>query len=109
MLTHGAWPEPVARHTCDNPLCCNPAHILAGTHADNAHDRTERGRQRGNERINEKDVQIIRVLRSIGLNNREIGKRYGIGLEAVSRIYLRKTWAHVPDLDLEVYQGAGCS
>lgn len=34
----------IIRHTCDNPRCCNPAHLIAGTDADNAHDRAARGR-----------------------------------------------------------------
>lgn len=37
----------VVRHTCDNPPCCNPAHLLIGTSADNARDAKERGRARG--------------------------------------------------------------
>jgi hypothetical protein len=32
------------RHTCDNPKCCNPSHLLRGTPADNVRDMMDRGR-----------------------------------------------------------------
>jgi len=34
----------VIRHTCDNPRCINPKHLLIGTAADNSQDRVDRGR-----------------------------------------------------------------
>jgi hypothetical protein len=44
-LTHkkkaGRWK---VRHTCDNPLCCNPAHLKRGTQKQNVHDSIKRGR-----------------------------------------------------------------
>lgn len=44
-LVKGPIPDGhLIRHTCDNPPCCNPAHLLPGTPLDNARDRTERGR-----------------------------------------------------------------
>lgn len=37
----------VIRHTCDNPPCCNPAHLLKGTQAQNLQDMRDRGRSGG--------------------------------------------------------------
>lgn len=42
-LTHGYWPT-IVRHTCDNPPCINPAHLIDGTRRDNSTDRDTRGR-----------------------------------------------------------------
>ena len=48
-LAHGELlPGQVVRHTCHNPLCVNPAHLKAGTHADNMQDMARAGRVRHN-------------------------------------------------------------
>lgn len=44
-ITYGPIPQGmVVRHTCDNPTCCNPQHLLLGTPADNVRDAMNRDR-----------------------------------------------------------------
>lgn len=46
-LVNGEAPFPSANtlHSCDNPPCCNPAHLRWGTQKDNVADAIERKRQ----------------------------------------------------------------
>lgn len=47
ILAYGPMPEGhLACHTCDNPPCCNPAHMFAGTSSDNINDAVSKGRWR---------------------------------------------------------------
>lgn len=44
LLLTGDEPE-VVRHTCDNPRCIHPQHLVGGTFTDNGHDKFLRDRQ----------------------------------------------------------------
>jgi hypothetical protein len=48
FLTHGTINDELfVRHfVCDNPPCCNPNHLLEGTHEDNMNDRKLSGRNK---------------------------------------------------------------
>jgi hypothetical protein len=37
-------PELHVMHGCDNPICCNPRHLGAGTRSENMQDCVKRGR-----------------------------------------------------------------
>ena len=45
-VAHGFDPikmQRQVRHSCDNPPCCNPKHLLGGTAKDNNRDTARRG------------------------------------------------------------------
>lgn len=93
-------------HHCDNPTCVNPAHLYAGTQADNARDRAARGRgretrQRGvanpNVKLTEDQVRaIIAALSEIPRRSQaSIAAEFGVKQAQVSRIMHRKAWGHL--------------
>lgn len=60
-LTFGAIPKGfVIRHICDNPPCCNPAHLITGTQKENIADARNRGRLRNRSHLTASDVQEMR-------------------------------------------------
>lgn len=86
------------RHTCDNPPCINPAHLLAGSRADNNRDKVERGRQargerNGAARLSEEQVREIIALE--GLPQKVIAARFGVTASAVRQILRGRNWRHV--------------
>jgi hypothetical protein len=113
-------------HTCNNPSCVRPSHLEAGDHASNMAYCKATGRlataknghhvsvtkphviQRGDNhwsrRMPDKAAKKITRVEVIEIRRRydagefqiAIGRDFGIGQTAVSRIVLRKCWRHVP-------------
>ena len=95
FLTHGAWPL-VARHTCDNPPCCNPAHLLDGTIADNQRDMAARGRtaDRRGERHPRARLSVADVvqIRSANASARDLATQFGVSTNHIWRIRSGAAW-----------------
>lgn len=43
-ITHGTPPKLLIAHACDNPRCCNPAHLEDASQKKNREDCAQRGR-----------------------------------------------------------------
>ena len=87
-------------HTCDNPPCCEPAHLFLGTPADNVADMRRKGRgTRGvtmaAAKVNDHAVRQIRLLAQQGVTQQAIADAFGINQTTVSKIVLRISWGHV--------------
>lgn len=90
----------VVRHRCDNPLCCNPAHLLSGTPAQNSQDMKDRARHRtaprrgeahGRCKLSDAEVDELRRLhKESGWTQRALADRYGVSTSQVNRIVLQK-------------------
>lgn len=92
-------PNRVIRHTCDNPPCCNPAHLVVGTQADNMGDRQAAGRYaRGSShhasRLTEEAVSEIRRRYVAGEKQVALAAEFGVGQQTISRVVNGKGWAH---------------
>ncbi len=89
-------------HRCDNPPCCNPAHLFLGTNAENMGDMASKGRAVSNpprgvnqhsHKLTEDDVRAIRS--SVGISQKALGLKYGVSQPTINSIVRRKYWAHV--------------
>lgn len=97
-LTNGPVPlGMVVRHSCGNKICCNPKHLMVGTHKDNVQDEIVAGRhikgsRQGHSKLTEGDIPVIRKLLSDGFRPKEIGELYGVTGEAIGLIKSGKNW-----------------
>lgn len=94
---HGELPEAtVIRHRCDNPLCVNPAHLDAGTHADNMNDMATRGRH-GRSKLTRRDVREIRERYQAPdrPTQQALADEYGVSRSSIANIVTGRYWKHV--------------
>lgn len=89
---HGAVPDGcrVIMHTCDNPPCVNPNHLVAGTDSDNMTDKMLKGRA-----ARKLTPEAVRAIRSDPRGSRAVAADHGVSNSLVKAIRRRRVWAWV--------------
>lgn len=94
--------KPFVLHSCDNPPCCNPRHLRAGSAKDNASDRDRRqrniyhiGSANGSAKLTEDQVRDIR--QRVGPRGLcvALADEFGVSHSAISNIRRGIVWRHV--------------
>ena len=111
-LLKGEW----SLHHCDNPVCCNPAHLFRGTPSENMRDCWAKGRsgwQRHGQKqvkgsrhvfskLNEWQVCSIMAQLLMGRKQTHVAKEFNVTGTVAWGIYNGKGWRHLflqADLD----------
>ena len=124
ILAHGEPPEGLknALHSCDNPPCCNPAHLRWGSQLDNVSDAKERNRHvnppdthshaewnakrlaampKGeslhNQTLTEDKAREIWRLHFEHKTASDIAKIIGSTVHVVADVCRGRSWQHLPD------------
>lgn len=97
-------------HHCDNPPCCNPAHLFAGTLSDNMRDcarkgrianqqhpeRARRGERHPKAKLSEQDVRDVRLIHASGrVTGRALARLYGVSHTAMLNVLRGRHWKHI--------------
>jgi hypothetical protein len=91
-------------HSCDNPGCCNPAHLWIGDSKSNHDDMLDKGRQhcpRNDGEHNPRaiftadDVLSIRQRIAQGETRMAISREYGVSWGTVDHAVRKITWRHL--------------
>ncbi len=86
-------------HSCDTPLCVNPAHLFVGTNSDNQVDKAKKGRamrlkgeQHGRSKLTSEQVQAVRSSKE---NDAALGRFYGVRKGTIRKIRIGENWRHI--------------
>jgi hypothetical protein len=78
-------------HSCDNPPCCNPRGLFAGTAQENLQDAARKGRL-GRRTLDLDQARAIRAAYAEGAGQGPLARRYGVTQPLISNIVNGKIW-----------------
>ena len=78
-------------HSCNNSLCCNPAHLRLGTQAENILDRTKAERGHTTKLT---AAQVLEI-RASNLPQAALARKYGVTHVTINKIVHRHSWVHI--------------
>jgi hypothetical protein len=94
--------EFVVMHTCDNPPCVTPSHLVAAPQSENIHDMIRKGRDRkrgvrgeanSTSKLTWSAVRDIRRRYAVGgVRQRDLAAEYGVDQTNISAIIRNKSW-----------------
>jgi hypothetical protein len=125
LFTYGEWPALRVLHRCDNPPCCNPAHLFLGTQAENMQDaahkgrhvsrthperlprgnahyartspeRLPRGERHGRAKLTGVQVRDARLRAAAGESGASIAHTLGVTRNSINAMLRGVTWRHRP-------------
>ena len=112
-LEHGPIPcGMVVMHDCDNPPCCNVAHMRLGTQADNLADMRSKGRHWDGRRVTAakisgmnhplrkltpRAVAEAREAAARGVKQRDLASKYGVSQATIGSAIRGDTWGSIKE------------
>ena len=100
---NGADPgELCVMHSCDNPACINPDHLVLGTHADNMSDMAKKGRSTAGElnprsKLSRSTVEAVIEKIVQGCSNVDIAEDLPVTHAQISNIRHGKAWRNLSE------------
>lgn len=87
----------VVGHTCDNPPCVNPEHLVRYTHRQNMKDKAKKGRVVVVKKFIDADtVSLIRFAnQEVGISPRAIAREIGLKYTTVRSITEGRRWKSI--------------
>jgi hypothetical protein len=95
-------------HRCDNPPCCNPEHLFAGTAQENVWDSLEKGRRvgckgqnNGQAKLTEK--QVLEIKETLKLSTvrgiyARLAREYNVSDGLIHMIGNGRRWGHLREV-----------